>query len=32
VAFRVGDYRILYDLQEDTIVVLVLAISHRREA
>ncbi len=30
--FRVGDYRILYDLQEDTIVVLVLAISHRREA
>ncbi len=28
---RVGDYRIVYELQADVIVVLVLTIGHRRE-
>jgi mRNA interferase RelE/StbE len=28
--YRVGDYRIICDIQQDTITVLVLAIAHRR--
>ncbi|WP_417367585.1 type II toxin-antitoxin system RelE family toxin [Glutamicibacter arilaitensis] len=28
---RVGDYRIVYDVQDDVLVVLVLKIGHRRE-
>lgn len=28
---RVGDYRIVYDLRGDLLVVLVLAVGHRRE-
>jgi len=28
---RVGDYRIVYDVQDDELVVLVLRIGHRRE-
>ena len=29
--YRVGDYRILADIQDDKIVILVLAVGHRRE-
>jgi mRNA interferase RelE/StbE len=29
--YRVGDYRILCDIQEDRIVVLVITIGHRRQ-
>lgn len=29
--YRVGDYRILCRIQDDTVVVLVLTIGHRRE-
>jgi len=29
---RVGDYRVLYHIQEDRLVVLVIRIGHRREA
>jgi mRNA interferase RelE/StbE len=28
---RVGDYRIMYEVQDDQLVVLVIAIGHRRE-
>jgi mRNA interferase RelE/StbE len=28
---RVGDYRIIYDIDDDRLVVLVLATGHRRE-
>ena len=28
---RVGDYRIVYDIQDDELVILVLRIGHRRE-
>ena len=28
---RVGDYRVIYDVIDDDIVVLVLAVGHRRE-
>lgn len=28
---RVGDYRIVYDIQGDELVVLVLKVGHRRE-
>jgi mRNA interferase RelE/StbE len=28
---RVGDYRIVYDIEDDRLVVLVLAAGHRRE-
>ncbi|MFN0095918.1 MAG: type II toxin-antitoxin system RelE/ParE family toxin [Dehalococcoidia bacterium] len=28
---RVGDYRILYDIYQDEVVVLVLHVGHRRE-
>ena len=29
--YRVGDYRILADIQDDKIVILVLTVGHRRE-
>ena len=29
--YRVGDYRIICDIQDDKLVVLVLRIGHRRE-
>ena len=29
--YRVGDYRILCDVQDDRLVVLVLTVGHRRE-
>ena len=29
---RVGDYRIVYEVLEDTLVVLVVRVAHRREA
>lgn len=29
--YRVGDYRILAEIQDDKIVILVLSIGHRRE-
>ena len=28
---RVGDYRIIYEIQEDTLLILVLKIGHRKE-
>jgi mRNA interferase RelE/StbE len=28
---RVGDYRVLYEIHDDQVIVLVLAIGHRRE-
>jgi mRNA interferase RelE/StbE len=28
---RVGDYRVIYEVHDDQVVVLVLAIGHRRE-
>ena len=28
---RVGDYRVVYDVQDDELVVLVLRVGHRRE-
>jgi mRNA interferase RelE/StbE len=28
---RVGDYRVLYEIHDDELVVLVLKIGHRRE-
>jgi mRNA interferase RelE/StbE len=28
---RVGDYRIMYEVQDDRLVVLVIAVGHRRE-
>ncbi len=28
---RVGDYRIVYDVQDDELLVLVLKVGHRRE-
>lgn len=28
---RVGDYRVIYDIEDDLLVVLVLAAGHRRE-
>lgn len=29
---RVGDYRVLYQIRDDQLVVLVIRIAHRREA
>jgi mRNA interferase RelE/StbE len=29
--YRVGDYRIICDINSDTITILVLAIAHRRD-
>ena len=28
---RVGDYRVLYEIHDDSVIVLVLKIGHRRE-
>ena len=28
---RVGDYRVIYDVNDGEVVILVLAIGHRRE-
>lgn len=28
---RTGDYRVVYEIQDDALVVLVLAIAHRRD-
>ena len=28
---RVGDYRIIYEIHEDTLVIMVLKIGHRKE-
>ena len=28
---RVGDYRVIYDINDDVLVILVLRIGHRRE-
>lgn len=28
---RVGDYRVIYDVADDEVIVLVLAVGHRRE-
>ena len=29
---RVGDYRVIYELQDEVLVVLVIRVAHRREA
>jgi mRNA interferase RelE/StbE len=29
---RVGDYRVVYEIHDDRLVVLVVAVAHRREA
>ena len=29
---RVGDYRILYEVQDDELIVLVVRVAHRRDA
>jgi len=29
---RVGDWRVIYDLRDDVLVVLVVRVAHRREA
>lgn len=29
---RVGDYRIIYDIQDSTLVILVIRVRHRRDA
>jgi len=29
---RVGDYRVVYELRDDMLVVLVVRVAHRREA
>ena len=29
---RVGHYRILYEVQDDTLVVLIIRVAHRRDA
>ncbi|MFH1738485.1 MAG: type II toxin-antitoxin system RelE/ParE family toxin [bacterium] len=31
-ALRVGDYRVIYDIQDDRLVVIVIRIRHRRES
>lgn len=28
--FRVGDYRVIFDMEEDKLIILVLQIGHRR--
>ncbi|MBN9157371.1 type II toxin-antitoxin system RelE/ParE family toxin [Microbacterium sp.] len=28
---RIGDYRVIYDIQDGRLIVLVLAVGHRRE-
>ncbi|HIV63170.1 MAG TPA: type II toxin-antitoxin system RelE/ParE family toxin [Firmicutes bacterium] len=29
--YRVGDYRLIADIQDDTVIILILEIGHRRE-
>ncbi|MEX5248079.1 UNVERIFIED_CONTAM: type II toxin-antitoxin system RelE/ParE family toxin [Kocuria sp. CPCC 205295] len=29
--FRIGDYRVVYDVVDDELVVLILRVGHRRE-
>ena len=29
---RVGDYRVLYEIHDDRLLVLVIRVAHRREA
>lgn len=29
---RVGDYRIIYDIQDDKLIILVIRVRHRKEA
>lgn len=29
--YRVGDYRILYEIQDNTLFILVVEVGHRRE-
>ena len=29
--YRVNDYRIIADIQDDKVIILVLAVAHRRE-
>lgn len=29
--YRIGDYRLLADIQDDKIIVLILAVGHRRD-
>ena len=29
---RVGDFRVIYELQDDALIVLVVRVAHRREA
>lgn len=29
---RVGDYRVIYEVQDDALIVLVIRVAHRREA
>ena len=29
---RVGDYRVVYEVQEDALIVLVVRVAHRRDA
>mgnify|MGYP006333078769 CR=1 FL=1 len=31
VRFRVGDYRVLYKVRDDQVVVVIVAVGHRRE-
>ena len=28
---RIGDYRVVYDIQDDTLIILVVRIRHRRD-
>lgn len=28
---RIGDYRVVYDIQDDTLIILVVRIPHRRD-
>jgi mRNA interferase RelE/StbE len=28
---RTGDYRVIYEIRDDVLVILVLAVGHRRE-
>ena len=30
--YRIGDYRVIADIQDDKVIILVLTIGHRREA
>ena len=29
---RVGDYRVVYEVQEDALIVLIIRVAHRRDA